>query len=696
MADILFSDFSAQNIRSGTDIIQTSGRDTIGKAPGRYINDVLATAALFTAHPRFVGKSSNNRYFRALPETGLIAAELSGSVGDGIADDGPAIRAAHAYAAAIGARGVRFGQARLRLEAMTPAESGQPLGAQPNLQLGVGPAVYDWGGAEFIRQNPGRGTLYDPRFTNGVIELPLTADVAAGDRTVRLSAGDAAQLAPGNSIMWQLGEIPYDTPETFNWDFANVTSVAGEFVTLDKPIPKGLVLSSVTGANKRLRKFTPMHDVVLRDMTITATNIESGIDLYGAKRVTLERIGGRNLGAGLLVAQYCDGLTVADCWQEGVVLSAASFGAAFSFAECRNVLLTRPHAKGLLGLVKAEAGAEVTVIGGHFENTMTDPGGQSFGTAVRVINAMGRGSVALHDLTVTGFGGYNLAETENGQTGYEGAVTLTGITRLRHPDMPFALPIPGMSGTLDMEIAGQRELHDFARLRQWKRRFALRDGEYLFAFGPPGILVRASCYTTPGLTVGVGGQLAGLWLGRSGSNGSNLAGGSAFGQLVPGSEINVRIYGGLVAGALWDLRNSPLQLLCVTAAGAGLNAANGFVEFEGWFATRTDLTGFSMAEEDWRAAGADREVHEALFAAYDLPTIAAGASLTVDLAIPAMLAGDFVEAVRMTGGFGGLTITAFEARAASLRLVFINPGTAAIDRAATDLAVTFARAQLGS
>lgn len=61
MADFLFSDFSAQNIRSGTDIIQTSGRDTIGKAPGRYINDVLATAALFTAHPRFVGKSSNNR-----------------------------------------------------------------------------------------------------------------------------------------------------------------------------------------------------------------------------------------------------------------------------------------------------------------------------------------------------------------------------------------------------------------------------------------------------------------------------------------------------------------------------------------------------------------------------------------------------------------------------------------------------------
>lgn len=617
-------------------------------------------------------------------------------MGDGIADDGPAIRAAHAYAAAIGARGVRFGQARLRLEAMTPAESGQPLGAQPNLQLWVGPAVYDWGGAEFIRQNPGRGTLYDPRFTNSVIELPLTADVAAGDRTVRLSAGDAAQLAPGNSIMWQLGEIPYDTPETFNWDFANVTSVAGEFVTLDKPIPKGLVLSSVTGANKRLRKFTPMHDVVLRDMTITATNIESGIDIYGAKRVTLERIGGRNLGAGLLVAQYCDGLTVADCWQEGVVLSAASFGSAFSFAECCNAEVIRPHAKAMLGLIKAEAGAEVTVIGGHFENTMTDAGGQSFGTNVRVLNVLGRSTVTAHDLTVTGFGGYVLAETSNGVSGEEGIVGLSGITRLRHPDMPASIPVQTMTGKLDMEIAGLREIHDFDRLRSWKRRFVLRDNELLFAYGPPGILVRATAYSSPGLTVGTGGQLTGLWLGRSSSNGVNVAVPGGWGQLAPGSNQQLRIYGGTVAGPTWTLRNNPVQLLCATAANAGLDAANQFVEFEGWFATRIDAAHYAISEADWRAAGGDRDTHEALFRAYDLPAIAAGASLTVDLAIAAMQPGDFVEAIRMTGGLGGLTIASIEARATSLRLVFANPGIVPIDRAATDLAISFAKPMSGA
>lgn len=691
MADFLFTDFSAQNIRSGTDFVQTSGRDAIGKAPGRYANDALATAALFAAHPRFVGKSSNNRYFRALAENGQLAAELSGSVGDGIADDGPAIRAAYGYAAAIGARGVRFGQARLRVEAMTPAESGQPFGAQPNLVLGTGPATYDWGGAEFIRQNPGRGVLYDARFTYSMIELPLIADVAAGDRTARLSAASAAQLAPGNSVMWQLGEIPYDTPETYNWDFANVTAVAGEFVTLDKPIPKGLVLASVPGANKRLRKFTPMRDVTLRDLIVSATSIETGFELYGTKRVTLERLGGRNLGAGLVCAQYCDGLTIVDCWQEGVVLSQASFGTAFSFAECRNVEVIRPHAKALIGLIKAEAGAEITVIGGHFENTITDAGGQTLGATVRVLTAVGRSVVSAHDLTVTGFGGYALFEGSNGAAGHEGNASLSGITRLRHPDMPWSIPVEAMTGKLDMEIAGQREIHDFDHLRSWKRRLVLRDNELLFAYGPPGILVRASAYTSLGLTIGVGGQLPGLWLGRSGDNGVNVAVPGGWGQLTAGSNQQLHIYGGAVAGAMWTLRNNPVQLLCGTAASAGLDAANQFVEFEGWFASRIDAADYAISEADWRAAGGDRDTHEALFRAYDLAAIAAGGSLTVDLAIPAMQPGDFVEAIRMTGGLGGLTIASIEARAASLRLAFTNPGTAAIDRAATDLAISFAK-----
>ena len=56
MADFLFNDFINQNLRTGTDIILTSGRDAIGVAPWRYVSDALATAGLQTAHPRFVAR----------------------------------------------------------------------------------------------------------------------------------------------------------------------------------------------------------------------------------------------------------------------------------------------------------------------------------------------------------------------------------------------------------------------------------------------------------------------------------------------------------------------------------------------------------------------------------------------------------------------------------------------------------------
>ena len=104
MTDFLFADIVTQNLRTGTDFVQTSGRDAIGSAPWRYVSDGQATPALFAAHPRFVARSSNGRYWRALPEAGRVSAEAGGAKGDGVADDGPAVRAAFSYSAAIGAR----------------------------------------------------------------------------------------------------------------------------------------------------------------------------------------------------------------------------------------------------------------------------------------------------------------------------------------------------------------------------------------------------------------------------------------------------------------------------------------------------------------------------------------------------------------------------------------------------------------
>lgn len=692
MADFLFSDIPNQNLRTGTDIILTSGRDAIGTAPSRYVSDSLATAALQSAHPRFVARSSNGRYWRAVPEAARITVEVGGAKGDGTTDDGPAIRATFAYANAIGARGVSFGSAKYRAELILPSE--QVLTSNPPIQLITAAGIHDYGGAVFTRQAGGRGLVYHPSNIAPIIDLPLAADVVAGTRNFTLTTGGGANLAVGDTVVWQLGEFPYDTPEPINWSFATVEAVTGDVVRLDRPSPEGLVLSAVTGANKWLRKLNVLRGHVIRDLTLSGAAAEDGISITYAERVRIERVGGKNLGAGTVVAQYCDGLTLEDCWQDGCILTQASFGSAFSFAETRNVLVQRPRARATLGLIKAEAGAQVTVIGGRFENTLTNAQGQSLGTQVVVINAGGRASVSVHDLTITGFGGYRLVETSNGQVGYDGSALFSGTLRLNHPTPPFSVPLSGVTGRLDLTIAGTREIYDFDRLRHWRKRFVLRDGEYRYAFGPAGLLARARVYATPGVTVGAGGQLTGLWLGRLGNNGSNLADGVTR-EIEAGRDCNVATYAGDVGGALWTLRNQPLSLLCTTAATAGLNSANEFVEFEGWFAEQPDLD-VALSEDAYRIAGDEQDPFEAWLPAFDLPPIAAGASQTVVVPIPDMLATDYIESVRFVGGFAGLELRAAEPQAGAIKLILTNPGSSPIDRAPTDLGIAFHREVSGN
>lgn len=128
MPDFLFTQFSQQNIKTGTDLVLTTGRNIMGVAAGTYVADSLANAALFAAHQRFVGQSSNGRYFRAMPEDNLLHVELGGAVGDGIVNDQPAIQAAVNYAEAVGIGAVVFSAAEYRL--FCPVRVSDPAGPQ--------------------------------------------------------------------------------------------------------------------------------------------------------------------------------------------------------------------------------------------------------------------------------------------------------------------------------------------------------------------------------------------------------------------------------------------------------------------------------------------------------------------------------------------------------------------------------------
>ena len=181
--------------------------------------------------------------------------------------------------------------------------------------------------------------------------------------------------------------------------------------------------------------------------------------------------------------------------------------------------------------------------------------------------------------------------------------------------------------------------------------------------------------------------MTGLWVGRQGNNGSNYAD-QPSGGLVPGKDVNIRTYAGDIGGAQWILRNQPLSLLCVTAANAGLNAANEFVEFEAWFAEQPDLD-VTLSEDSVRSAGNEQDPLEAVFPAYDLPAIAPGETVAVTLPIADMVASDFVDSVRFLGGFAGLELRGAEPQSGSIKLLIANPGAVTIDRAPTDLGISF-------
>ncbi|MET0179916.1 MAG: hypothetical protein ABW194_05465, partial [Novosphingobium sp.] len=629
--------------------------------------------------------SANGRRFRALGDDGAIAVEVGGALGDGTSDDRVAIAATFAYAEATGARRVSFGSSAYALGPIESPNFG--IGPQPNFILPEKGGTIDGRGARFIIARGGRGFSHHEVYYNRTVSVTVAADLPAGATAIPLAPGDGARLAVGDEVLWTLSEAPYDTPETFNWDFARVVAISGDTVTLDKPVPEPFVLGAVTGVNRRLRRLPILSGLAMRDMVIDAPiGCEDGIEVYAGRNLSFERIGGRNLGAGLFVGQYIDGATLVDCWQDGVTLSQGSYGAMIGLAESRDVTIIRPRAKGLAALVKCEAGATATVIGGHFENTL--PPDQ----IVTVFNAAGRGRISVHDLTVTGRGGYRLAETSNGVPGYEGKVQFNGITRLVHPDDPFFVPLDAIRGTLDMTIGAHREVYDMDRLRHWKRRFPLRDGMYNYIVpGITGMLVGLRAYASPGLTVGPGQRLAACYIGKTTSNGADFAGS---GHIRPGEDCAIPVYGGLVGGGVWHARRDPLQIIIVTASGTQLDSANEFLEIEAWLAQPAGAS-YSVSEASRRAEGDGHEQLEALFRAIDLPSIAAGECHRLELPIEDMTAADLIAGVSLSTGLDGLVVTAVEPRAGSVSIDLHNPTETAIDRGPADLRVAFAHPGLG-
>lgn len=636
-----------------------------------------------------------------------VTPEQFGAVADGVTDDRAAIQAAVDYASAnnMGVRG-RAG-AVYACNVMPTSVHDFAIGPQPNIVIPAKAPPIDFHGATMRLPQGGRGFFHFVNFWPHDFAIgTVTADIAAGSYDFPLSAGEGALFQAGDRVLWQLGEIPYDKPETINWGHARVLSVAGDTVKLDRPLYEPFTVASVTTGRKRLIRLDrswrkPVLRNVWIDGTVSATvGAENGANFYGAPAFECENVSGTFCGAGVIVHQYAEQAEISFSNADRVNTTQASYGKHISMAETRSINVRGGVAQAMLMGIACEADGEALVDGYHFINTYPGNGTLPAPNTVTVFGCAGRGKIIATNTLITGQGGFNLANVSNGQAGWEGVVQMRNV-RVRTSGEAYSLPLNLMSGVLDYAVAGVRQVFNLDRPKVWRRRFRLKDGMAAATFvGPPGLVIAARAYTSPGLTVGSGQKISRFYFGKSAggaANGTDMATDGQSGvKLVPGQWVEFPIFSGTIGGNMWTYRTNNQQVIITTDAAAGINATDDFVTIETLYVPEEGSKTFAYAEAYYRAEGDEYELYEALIAAVDLPSIAAGATHTLTLTIPDMANTDLFVGYSIAGGYGGLTLVQFECQTGQASLTVKNETVGAIDLSARDVRVLYAKPQAGA
>lgn len=630
-----------------------------------------------------------------------VTAQDFGATGNGTTDDRAAIQLAADYAAAG-----KFSLATngtYKLAYMPTSTHNYAIGPQPNVVLPMNITEFDGGGATLNMYQGGRGFAYWPVFYPETEETAtITANVAAGAFTITVNS--TTGFAAGDGVIVRAGEFPYDTAEPLIWYFATLVEVVSSTVLkLDTPMLEAFTLASVTGANKTVTKLKPgaLKTLYLHDYRLTATSAaqaESGHYIFYRRGVKIERVTGKYMGSGLFVGQYLENCTFSQCGQENVNVSQASYGAAFSFAESRGISVNDCWARGMKTGVKAEASGEIAVNNFLFENTYPGDGVTTpADNTVVVFNIAGRSKLWFNGVTITGLGGFNLSNTSNGQAGYEGTVGGRNLT-IRTSAEPYSLgAITQISGKLDLNVAGVRGVYNLDLPKRWRRRVRLKDNMAAVPiYGPMGMVIAARVYTSSGLTIGAGNNLTDFYFGKTTANGSNLAqvASAVFGKPVAGSWTEIPVYAGTVAGAPWTYRNENHKMIISTAAGAGLDHKDEFLFIEVDYVTEESLKNYAYPESLARIDDG-YDFYEAYFPAVNLANIAAAGTLVQTFTIADITANDTYIGFGIVGGYGGLVIQKAEPKAGTLDMTFYNPTAGAIDLAARDMRIVWAKAQIG-
>ena len=266
---------------------------------------------------------------------------------------------------------------------------------------------------------------------NWTSRATITGDVVKGD--TQLTVATTENLVAGDVVGIRLGNNEWDVVETRRFFFAKVKSIdSSTLVTIDRPSPEAMVVSTTATQNRRFWRFRKSDGTELYENTFIKNfyfiqgaggNSEQCIWLHSCRNVRIENIYAENPGAGIVLASYCenitlDGVSVPESIQQS---GQASKGRAINLVNCDTVICNNLNVTAFQGeaIFVESYCRNITFNGTKLNNNWLAAKGTSRGTTALMLIGQGS-SVHFNDLFITGRG--------TGESVYESGGTSNLVT----------------------------------------------------------------------------------------------------------------------------------------------------------------------------------------------------------------------------------------------------------------------------
>lgn len=460
-----------------------------------------------------------------------------GAKGDGKTNDTAAINKAIDYAYANGGGVVYFPTASYVLMRRISNRQDASILVKPNVSLlGDDATLLMRNNATFIQMTSDCGNwLFNGYFADGdtttrpSVYSTVTANVNYGD--LKLTLDRVTGYAVGDTIGLRLGDNVWDANETKYFDMVEITAIAGNVITIDRPIltnvtvasnqPRNLKVYKIlqTNRNTYVKGFTLINDIPNGGVS------EAGISFNFCENVEIADIVGYDPGAALIGGNYSRNITITNTAVKSSIQQNGhpAKGRCYGFYNLTNLFLDTVYMESFqaTGLFLESYCREVRAKNVYVVNNF--PGR----TDTIGIFTLGQSSeLMLEDVRIDGNDAplYDTGSTNDNFCNVHNLVINT---------LPASTFVPAdVTGVLKIyDSHGNYDLFDMADRRQAKVRIDLKDGMASELFrGPEGLIAYFSIYASDNLASS---DVTSLLVGRDNfyMNGTDFAK-----QLVAGRE----------------------------------------------------------------------------------------------------------------------------------------------------------------